>query len=183
MEHLLLSLLQQDTMKALTLTEPYATLIALGAKHNETRSWGTDHRGPVAIHTAKRFTRDDESVCNTKPFKEALTKGGYRQDQTARRNQWHFPLGYVVALAWLEDVVLLPHITSPDRDYPPEPERSFGNYAPNRCIWKFSEVYPLHTPLPAQGALLLWQWQPPDTLWNELQQAYRDAYRQTHIKA
>ena len=40
-------------MKALPVTQPYATLVALGAKHIETRSWSTRYRGPLAIHAGK----------------------------------------------------------------------------------------------------------------------------------
>lgn len=35
-------------MKALTLTQPWATLVAIQAKRIETRSWGTDYRGWIA---------------------------------------------------------------------------------------------------------------------------------------
>lgn len=41
-------------MKILTLWQPWATLIALGYKTKETRSWGTDYRELLAIHAAKR---------------------------------------------------------------------------------------------------------------------------------
>lgn len=39
-------------MKALTLTQPWASLVALGEKRIETRSWGTSYRGELAIHAA-----------------------------------------------------------------------------------------------------------------------------------
>ena len=39
-------------MKALTLYEPYATLVALNLKKIETRGWRTNYRGPLAIHAA-----------------------------------------------------------------------------------------------------------------------------------
>lgn len=39
--------------KILTLSQPYASLVALGAKRIETRSWRTSYRGPLAIHAAK----------------------------------------------------------------------------------------------------------------------------------
>src|SRR5262245_40368428 len=42
-------------MKALTIRQPYASLIALGAKHYETRTWTTDYRGPLLIHAARSF--------------------------------------------------------------------------------------------------------------------------------
>src|SRR5258708_5270609 len=41
-------------VKALTLWQPWASLIAVGAKTIETRSWSTSYRGPLAIHAAKR---------------------------------------------------------------------------------------------------------------------------------
>lgn len=39
-------------MKALTLWQPWASLIALGVKSIETRAWSTSYRGPLAIHAA-----------------------------------------------------------------------------------------------------------------------------------
>ena len=42
-------------MKALTLTQPWASLVASGYKCVETRSWHTQYRGPLAIHAAKGF--------------------------------------------------------------------------------------------------------------------------------
>lgn len=42
-------------IRGLTLTQPWATLVALGEKHYETRSWDTGYRGLVAIHAAKKF--------------------------------------------------------------------------------------------------------------------------------
>jgi len=37
-------------MKAVTIYQPYAELIARGEKRVENRSWRTDYRGPLAIH-------------------------------------------------------------------------------------------------------------------------------------
>lgn len=45
-------------MKALTLWQPWASLVARGEKTIETRSWPTDYRGPLAIHAAARPMRD-----------------------------------------------------------------------------------------------------------------------------
>lgn len=38
----------------LSLWQPWATLVALGVKSIETRSWSTKYRGPIAIHAAAR---------------------------------------------------------------------------------------------------------------------------------
>ena len=40
-------------MKALTISQPFASLIASGEKWIENRSWPTNHRGPLAIHAGK----------------------------------------------------------------------------------------------------------------------------------
>ena len=44
-------------MKAITLYQPYATLCCLGLKVDETRSWPTTYRGPLAIHAARTEPR------------------------------------------------------------------------------------------------------------------------------
>jgi len=40
-------------MKAITILQPYASLIASGAKWVENRTWQTRYRGPLAIHAGK----------------------------------------------------------------------------------------------------------------------------------
>jgi hypothetical protein len=40
-------------MKALTISQPFASLIASGEKGVENRRWPTRHRGPIAIHAGK----------------------------------------------------------------------------------------------------------------------------------
>ena len=39
-------------MKAITIWQPWASMLACGAKQYETRSWATKYRGPIAIHAA-----------------------------------------------------------------------------------------------------------------------------------
>lgn len=41
-------------MRALTLHQPWASLVAAGVKQIETRSWSTSYRGPLAIHAGKK---------------------------------------------------------------------------------------------------------------------------------
>lgn len=41
-------------MKAISLWQPWASLVVLGEKKIETRSWDTAYRGPLLIHAAKR---------------------------------------------------------------------------------------------------------------------------------
>ena len=42
-------------MKAISIHQPWASLIAFGEKRFETRSWKTDYRGPLLIHASRTF--------------------------------------------------------------------------------------------------------------------------------
>lgn len=44
----------QETYRSIVLWQPWASLIPLGLKGNETRSWPTSYRGKLLIHAAKR---------------------------------------------------------------------------------------------------------------------------------
>jgi hypothetical protein len=62
-------------VKALTLTQPWATLVIDGPKRIETRSWSTKYRGPLAIHAAASTPggrRGLRSVCDQQPFAGVL---------------------------------------------------------------------------------------------------------------
>ncbi|WP_317633685.1 ASCH domain-containing protein [Lysinibacillus capsici] len=60
-------------MKALTIKQPWATLIALGEKNFETRSWQTKYRGPLAIHAGKSIDKD---ACEDSWIKGVLKEHG-----------------------------------------------------------------------------------------------------------
>ena len=53
-------------MKVLSLTEPYATLIKLGKKKIETRSFKTNYRGELYIHASS--TKMPKEWKNNKEF-------------------------------------------------------------------------------------------------------------------
>lgn len=61
-------------MKALTLWQPWASLVALGVKTIETRSWSTGYRGPLAIHAASTNAGFDTLPGDC----EGTTEGGWR---------------------------------------------------------------------------------------------------------
>lgn len=54
-------------MRALTVRQPYAELIAAGDKTIEVRSRPTSHRGPLAIHSAKALASGLECLCDELP--------------------------------------------------------------------------------------------------------------------
>ena len=101
---------EQIQMKLISLWEPWATLMALGAKKVETRSWDTNYRGLLAIHASKGGLRMDtlESICFQKHFYEALSDFDPFREQVevaSRRRKWIkdvFPHGCIVAVVNLQ---------------------------------------------------------------------------------
>ncbi|MCI0391874.1 MAG: hypothetical protein MOB07_24290 [Acidobacteria bacterium] len=63
---------QSTALKALSLRQPWASLMAIGAKRNETRGWCTKHRGWVAIHAAGRMDDCEMDTALDPWFIEAL---------------------------------------------------------------------------------------------------------------
>jgi hypothetical protein len=140
-------------MKALSVMQPWATLIGLGAKRIETRSWSTSYRGPLAIHASGRMSREAAMSLREPHIREALAAGGYHPGSGPASNQFRLPLGKVIAVVTLVDVQ---HIMP--GNVPSEPERSFGDYTPGRFAWSLQDVRLLPEPVDAKGALGLWEW-------------------------
>lgn len=136
------------TIKAISLWQPWATLIALGVKTFETRSWPTSYRGLLVIHAAK--TRSELDICTESPFREALSRGGY--ESTA-----NLPLGAAVCVARLVAVYRTEQIVREISTL----ERAFGNYQPGRYAWKLEQVRRFEDAIPARGAQGLWDWMLP----------------------
>jgi hypothetical protein len=146
-------------VKAISLTQPWATLVAIGEKKIETRSWQTRHRGPIAIHAAKNFPADCRDLTRTHPFSTALIKHGVRRVSD-------LPLGQVVAIAELRTCVQLPAAAAP-KD--PSWERAFGDYSRGRWIWILENVVRLSVPMGAKGAQGVWDWDVDEAMITTLQ--------------
>lgn len=145
-------------MKAITILQPWATLIAVGEKKFETRSWSTKHRGQIAIHAGKKI---DKEACEVPEIKAALARNGYTAN--------NLPTGAVVAIAELKEcfkvmrdvlggVVILQantrttHFTTLDKEF------SFGWYDSGRYAWELRDVQRLPEPIQAKGQQGLWNW-------------------------
>lgn len=151
-------------MKAITIHQPWASLIAIGAKRFETRSWRTHYRGPIAIHAAKKI--DHEAVLiNARDYPHI----------------WHkispLPTGRIVAVGELTNCyeierykdrveLVLNHgdygeyVDIDGMEMGGQEER-FGWYADGRYAWELSNVR-LIEPIPAKGRQGLWNWNPPE---------------------
>ena len=154
-------------MKTLTLHQPWASLVAVGAKTIETRSCPTKYRGRLAIHAATRKPTMDDVYAPT------LAEGWRRLDGAGLVP---LPLGAIVATCKLVDVVpilapgedpspgvdrYVPHVAETQRGalwhwkgkncYAATPrwdvtdvsdQRPYGDFTPGRYAWILADIKP-----------------------------------------
>jgi len=134
--------------KVLTLTQPWATLVATGQKLVETRSWQTSYRGPILIHAAKGYPPEARDFAVELQVARVLpTPAGH--------TPWALhplPLGKIIARAVLDDV----RTTRWSRQFLDPLELSLGDYSDGRFAWWLRDIHPIDPPVPWRGSLGLW---------------------------
>lgn len=133
-------------MKCISLWQPWAQLMVIGAKKIETRSWPTDHRGSLLIHAGTKATKGQIEICHEEPFRSALRQSGIARWQD-------LPLGAVIGRVELVDCL---RMTESDEGPgtmvpPPGAERRFGIYAPGRFGWVTEKAQHFAKPIPYRG--------------------------------
>jgi len=129
-------------LTAITLHQPWASLIAKGCKQYETRDWPTNHRGPIVIHAGrkpkgKQELREHDKVVAS--FKDLLNED--------------CPYSSVIAIAELTDVICMTEEFIKEQS---PTELRCGNWAVGRYAFKLENVRPL-APIPATGKQGLWK--------------------------
>lgn len=120
-------------MKALSLTQPWATLVVSGAKLFETRSWTTRYRGPLLIHAAKGFPRYARDF--------AISVLGLSPENL------HF--GSIIGRVDLKNIYraeeIAPTLTAR--------ELLYGGYMMGRWAWELTNAVIFDDPIPCKGSL------------------------------
>jgi len=131
-------------MKALTLHQPWASLIMLKHKTLETRHWTTRYRGKLAIHAGKKWDR------TLKAHTRALIESYPILEDFPSR----VPLGCILGVVELKGIYHAEAI----RDKVPFMDTILGDLSDGRTAWdvKVLEVY--NPPIPAKGQQGLWEW-------------------------
>ena len=151
-------------MYAITLHQPWASLIALGIKTVETRSWPAPERllgQTIAIHAGKRVARDP-GVAVENEMRVRLGKDWRRT----------IPAGAVLATAVLAGMARVdrvdPRVGHALHDLSTEAGCAvglgqtrvdpWGDFSAGRWLWFLADVGAIPEPLPAVGHQLFWRW-------------------------
>ena len=159
-------------MKAISLWQPWASLLVTGRKRCETRGWPTSHRGLLLVHAAKAWNMGLAMYAFASPFREALQASGivFAADEDEARRAWGMPLGAVVGRVDVVDCIPteLCHQAEPGSspDMPPlritsapgrhllllgENERAFGDFSPRRFAFVCEKSVRFAEPVPYRG--------------------------------
>lgn len=131
---------KRTILKAITIVQPWASLIMLGLKRWETRSWRTSLRGPLLIHAGATIDHDAIAELPWRAQRELLR---------ARR----LPTGAILGVAWVEDVMAGQVAVELEPGQAP-----YGNFGDGRFAWRISAVKPVRPVMGVRGQQGLWNY-------------------------
>ncbi len=153
----------------ISLLQPFASLVVMGAKKIETRSWNTQFRGELYIHASLSKKYGEVScreLCYKKPFNKFID-GGLAYDK--------LPFGAIIGKVKMletfpsdqlftyinhnEDLFDLDNWNIDDVFYR---ERCFGDYSNNRFGWLLSNPEEFVYPIAAKGKQGFWNFEMPE---------------------
>lgn len=129
-------------MKVLTIREPFVTLIKNKVKYIETRSWKTNYRGELYIHSG--LAKLSKDVKERKNLSEL-----YNEDD--------LKYGYIICKCNLVDCIYMT-----DEFIKEEKEKNpnnfiAGRYEVGRYAWVLDDIEPIK-PIEAKGKLGIWNY-------------------------
>ncbi len=127
-------------ISAISLWQPWASLMFHQAKMIETRHWKTKPGQFLAIHAAKKWGEELSELSQSIRFRKYLAGQ-------------EIPRGVFGAIGYLEECIST-------MEWQPATELDeywFGDYSAGRFGWKFSKIWTLPAPIPAQGRQSVWK--------------------------
>lgn len=151
-------------MKTISLLQPWASLVIMGYKRIETRSWNTKHRGELLIHASAGKKAEYRSLMLD--FQQQFYKLQLPKYES-------LPFGAIIGKVNLLHTVKSEfcfegnefELSKDDKPYKfelTEQELAFGDYRMNRYGWLLGNPVQFAKPIPAKGALGLWEYYLPD---------------------
>lgn len=152
----------ERTLKALTIWQPHATLLAIGAREIETRSWGPGgYRGPLLIHAASRW---DLTIADTCGQAQRLMRRHDFVAKTDRQNDlantsYRDTLGMALAVCRIKAVLPCEESRKPRWGVY---DQTFGGFGRGRCGWLLEDVVALPLGIRLTGKQSWWDVLPAD---------------------
>jgi hypothetical protein len=131
--------------KVITLHQPWASLVAMGIKKVETRSWKTGYRGELLIHASQSIT------------KEGLALSRHPK---VKLDFYHLPVGQIIGSVKLDNVVksadwlFCAKVSKAHKEA--KRESLLGDLSGNRFAWDLTNPVLFKQPVPARGFQKLW---------------------------
>lgn len=139
-------------MKAISLLQPWASLVVIGAKKLETRGWYTQERGRICIHASLSRARSFD-LRDVQPFKKYIDSlGGYE----------NLGYGYLIGEVGIDSIIKTEDI----RAKLSVEELVFGDYSTGRWAWRLTHPVKYKKAIACKGNLNLWQ--VPGAILNQL---------------
>ena len=135
-------------MKVLSLLQPWASLVVMGAKRIETRSWQTPYRGELLIHAS--LGKKGAALCTGPPFSQFINAFD------------RLPFGAIIGSAVLTDILPVEMLHLPGKALASLTleEKAFGDYTKGRYAWLLQDPVPFSEPIVIKGSLGLWNYVP-----------------------
>ncbi|MBM7662020.1 hypothetical protein JOC85_002827 [Bacillus mesophilus] len=139
-------------MKVLSMIQPWASLFALQLAQYETRTWKTNYRGTLAIHTSKKINKE---VCSHIAIQKLLGKKGYTVDK--------LPTGQIIAICKLVNCLqIVEHDQTSaileDGRVVAGNDFLLGEFITGNYAWVVHDMKLLDVYIPAKGKLGLWEY-------------------------
>lgn len=150
-------------MRVISLWQPWASLVVMGAKKMETRHWTTKYRGPLLIHAAQKKVRVNERTYRLIEELEKLPD--------FMENYEKLPYGAIIGRVDLIDCIPVEKLSSghyvgnfdnpnlfdtkpPKMIYQAfltDKERAFGDYSAGRFAWILRNPVQFEKSIPVKG--------------------------------
>lgn len=134
-------------MKALSIRQPWASLIAEGYKTIELRTWKTNYRGPLAIHASKQDSSNEVY----------LALDHYLEPRQAFLDCFIKPRGRIIAMCNLIDIISFGVSRKAYSKYEKKHLCPLEYFEFIPYGWVLVGVKPLDTPIPCKGQLGLFE--------------------------
>ncbi len=133
-------------MKTISLLQPWASLVVMGVKIIETRSWRTNYRGELLIHASSG--KKGSVLAKEPPFKN------YIPDFSL------LPFSAIIGKVILDEVLPVEILFLSDEHLNTLTleQKAFGDYTRGRYAWLLSGAVALPSPIYIKGALNLWEY-------------------------